>query len=122
MIDRIWVGSDSVSATALGVRFQQIAFLGGLANDQAAVACACHNLVELKAATLSDQGSANPTSRSRRAAHRTAGRSIFGISAGRSRAALKFSSRSKPPRAGVRKEIPPRGFWLSPFPCMANMP
>ena len=62
IIDRIrtWVTPNPVSATDLGTVFQGITFLGGLANDQAAVECACHNLLALKTGALSEKGSANP--------------------------------------------------------------
>ncbi len=56
VIDRIrtWVAGNP------GAKFQKIEFLGGLANDQDTVQCACHNLIPLKTALLSEQGSSNP--------------------------------------------------------------
>jgi len=62
VIDRIrtWVTAPNASSPPLGALFQEIAFLGGLANDQAAVECACHNLLALKTGTLTEKGSANP--------------------------------------------------------------
>jgi len=56
---RVWVISDGASSTALGALFQGITFLGGLANDQDTVECACHNLIPLKTGTLAENGSTN---------------------------------------------------------------
>jgi hypothetical protein len=58
VIDKIraWI----ISPHAFGAQFQTITFLGGLANDQATVECACHNLLPMKRGMLSDEGSGNP--------------------------------------------------------------
>ena len=45
VIDRIrtWVSASTASSTDLGALFQEITFLGGLANDPPAPECALHN-------------------------------------------------------------------------------
>jgi len=62
VIDRIrtWVSTSTASSAAFGDLFQEISFLGGLANDPPAAECVCHNLLSLKTGTLSEKGSANP--------------------------------------------------------------
>jgi len=56
---RVWVMSKNTASMALGAFFQGITFLGGLANDQDTVECACHDLIPLKTGTLSERGSTN---------------------------------------------------------------
>ena len=62
VIDRIrtWVTTSTATSAALGSAFQDISFLGGLANDPPVPECACHNLLTLKTGILSEKGLANP--------------------------------------------------------------
>jgi hypothetical protein len=62
VIDRVraWVITSHAFSAALGAQLQRITFWGGLANDQAVVECACHNLRPMKTGRLSEKGSDNP--------------------------------------------------------------